>query len=156
MKRALITGSACLALAAACATVAADDAHHVTITPDQIKWAAAPPSLPPGAQSAVLYGDLSKPDPFAFRLKFLKDYHFPPHTHPKPEIVTVLSGTFHIGVGKAADKSKAKAMPAGSFFVMAPGMEHFAYADEGTIVQLNSVGPWGITYLDPNDDPRKK
>jgi quercetin dioxygenase-like cupin family protein len=40
---------------------------------------------------------------FAFRLKLPKGYHIPPHTHPKPEIVTVLSGTARLGMGTSAD-----------------------------------------------------
>ncbi len=39
---------------------------------------------------------------------------------------------------------------------MPPGMAHFAFADEDTVVQLNSTGPWGITYINPKDDPRNK
>ena len=71
-------------------------------------------------------------------------------------IVTVISGTFRLGMGEVSDASKAQALPAGSFFVMAPGMVHTAFADEDTVVQLNSTGPWGITYVNPKDDPRQK
>jgi hypothetical protein len=28
--------------------------------------------------------------------------------------------------------------------------------DEETIVQLNNIGPWEITYIDPKEDPRQK
>jgi hypothetical protein len=28
-------------------------------------------------------------------------------------------------------------------------------ADEETVVQLIATGPWGITYINPADDPRK-
>ena len=34
----------------------AGDKDHVVITPDKIKWGPAPPSLPPGAEAAVLAG----------------------------------------------------------------------------------------------------
>ncbi len=44
---------------------------------------------------------------------------------------------------------------AGSFFVMSPGMQHYVYADEETVLQLNSNGPWGLTYVNEKDDPRK-
>ena len=83
-----------------------------------IKWGAAPPSVPSGAQAAVLYGDPSKEGMFAFRLKMPKDYQIPPHTHPKTEIVTVLSGTARLGMGEKADREKAQALPAGSFFAL--------------------------------------
>jgi hypothetical protein len=37
---------------------------------------------------------------------------------------------------------------------MPVGHTHFAWTDEETVVQLHSMGPWGITYVDPADDPR--
>jgi quercetin dioxygenase-like cupin family protein len=79
-----------------------------------------------------------------------------PHSHPKPEIVTVISGTARLGTGTTADRAKATVLPAGSFFVMSPGSAHYFFADEDTVVQLNSTGPWGITYVNPKDDPRQK
>ena len=113
-------------------------------------------SIPAGAEAAVLYGDLGKEGMFAFRLKLPKDYHIAPHTHPKPEIVTVISGTARLSMGATADRTKAQALPAGSFFVMAPGMTHYFFADEDIVIQLNSTGPWGIAYVNPKDDPRQK
>lgn len=133
---------------------AADD--HKMMTPGEVKWSPGPASIPKGAEAAVLYGDPSKEGLFVLRLKFPKGYALPPHTHPKPEIVTVISGTFKIGMGDKADKSKAKLLAAGSFFGFPPGMSHFAYTDEETVVQLNSNGPWGLTYVNPKDDPRSK
>jgi quercetin dioxygenase-like cupin family protein len=144
-----------IGLAAAASTAAAQDGHRIVSAQD-IKWGPAPPSIPPGAQAAVLYGDPGKEGQFALRLKLPKGYHIPPHTHPKPEVVTVISGTFRLGMGKTADQSKGQALTAGSFFALEPGMEHFAYADEDTVVQLNSTGPWGLTYVNPKDDPRQK
>ena len=93
---------------------------------------------------------------FAFRLKVPKGYHIAPHTHPKPEIVTVLSGTARLGMGTTADHDKAQVLPADSFFALTPGSEHYFFADEETVIQLNSTGPWGINYVNPKDDPRQK
>jgi quercetin dioxygenase-like cupin family protein len=76
---------------------------HTAITPDAIKWETAPPALPPGAQAAVLYGDPSKEGVFAMRLKMPKGYQIPPHTHPRPEIVTIISGEGLLGMGEKAD-----------------------------------------------------
>jgi quercetin dioxygenase-like cupin family protein len=137
-------------------TAATQTMDHTIISPQDLKWGKAPPSIPPGAEAAILYGDPGKEGMFAFRLKLPKGYRIPPHTHPKPEIVTVISGTFRLGMGENADVSKALALPAGSFFVMTPGMVHAAFADEDTVIQLNSTGPWGITYVNPKDDPRQK
>jgi len=133
----------------------AGDGHRI-VAANEIKWSPAPPSIPPGAQAAVLYGDPSKDGMFALRLKLPKGYALAPHTHPKPEIVTVISGTFRLGMGETAERSKAQPLGAGSFFALHPGMAHFAFADEDTVIQLNSTGPWTLTYVNPNDDPRKK
>jgi hypothetical protein len=59
-------------------------------------------------------------------------------------------------MGDTADRSKAHPLGAGSFLAMPPGMAHFAFTDEETVIQLNSTGPWTLTYVNPNDDPRKK
>jgi quercetin dioxygenase-like cupin family protein len=143
-------------LIAAPAAAPAQTADHKIVTPQEVKWGAAPPSIPPGAQAAVLYGDPGKEGLFSLRLKLPKGYHIPPHTHPKPEVVTVISGTFRLGMGEKADPTQGQTLPAGSFFALSPGMAHFAYAEEDTVLQLNSTGPWGLTYVNPADDPRKK
>jgi quercetin dioxygenase-like cupin family protein len=158
MKRAsfptILAAGALAALASTAAGLAADE--HKVLTPQDVKWSPGPPSIPKGAEVAVLFGDPSKEGLFAMRLKMPNGYKVPPHSHPKPEIVTVISGTFHIGMGDKADPSKAKALPAGGFFAFPPGMNHFASVDEETVVQINSTGPWGLTYVDPKDDPRQK
>lgn len=128
--------------------------QHVMVSPSEIKWTPGPSSIPPGSQAAVLYGKPGEEGLFALRLKLPANYAIPPHTHPRPEIVTVISGTFHIGMGEKADRSKAKALPAGSFFAFEPGMAHFAFTEEETVIQLNSTGPWTLKYVDPKDDPR--
>jgi quercetin dioxygenase-like cupin family protein len=157
MKMALSTLLGSLVLLAASGTASAQLASgHATITADQVKWVPAPASIPPGAQIAVLYGDPSKEGLFAMRLKLPKGYAIAPHTHPKEEIVTIISGTFKLGMGETADASKATPLPAGSFFAFPPGMAHFASTDEETVVQINTTGPWGLTYVNPKDDPRQK
>jgi hypothetical protein len=55
-----------------------------------------------------------------------------------------------------ADPSKARGMPAGSFIALASGAPHFVSVDEKTVVQRNHIGPCVITYIDPNEDPRRK
>ncbi|MCL4765927.1 MAG: cupin domain-containing protein [Hyphomicrobiaceae bacterium] len=149
------TASAVVVALSLLAPASAQDGSRI-VTPQEIEWGAGPASLPAGAQGALLYGDPGKEGPFALRLRLPKGYAIPPHSHPMPEIVTVISGTFRLGMGETSDPSKARPLPAGSFFAMPPGMNHFASNDEETIVQLNSVGPWNITYVDPKDDPRRQ
>jgi uncharacterized RmlC-like cupin family protein len=99
---------------------------------------------------------MSEPVPFTIRLRFPANYRLPAHWHPAVERVTVLSGTFHMGMGDKLDTSKSMAVAAGSIMIMQPKTNHFAWTAEETIVQLNGTGPWGITYVNPADDPRKK
>ena len=133
-----------------------DNKEHALIQPPEVKWGAAPASVPPGAQGAVLQGDPAKPGPFTMRLKLPDGYRIPPHYHPAIEHITVLQGTFVLGMGEQVDAAKEKPLVAGSFAFMPAGMRHFARAQGETIVQLHGTGPWGITYVNPADDPRKK
>jgi quercetin dioxygenase-like cupin family protein len=134
----------------------AQEAEHIMLKPGDIKWTDAPPSMPPGAQVAVIEGDLKKAEPFTFRLKLPAKYTIAPHTHPTIEHVTVISGTFYMGAGDQLDKDKAVALTPGSFAVFQPGHSMFAWTQEETIIQVYGVGPWGINYINPGDDPRKK
>jgi len=145
----LATGTALTTLLAA----AGDTPAHTMLAPADIAWGPGPASLPPGAQAAVLYGDPKKEGLFAMRLKFPKGYRIPAHTHPKPEVITVISGAFRLTT--QLDHGPTKALTAGSFAAMQPGLVHQAGADEETVVQLNSTGPWTVTYVNPNEDPRK-
>ena len=145
-----------LAAGAAIAAVApaAAEEDHVLIPEGGFEYSAGPPSLPEGSEFAVLYGDPSAEGLFAMRLKLPDGYLISPHTHPQPEVVTVISGSFEIGMGAEPDREAAQPLAAGSFFAFPPGMAHFAYADEETVIQLNSTGPWQIEYVDEGDDPR--
>ena len=128
---------------------------HKMVMPSDLKWANVP-SLPPGAQISVIEGPMNEAVPFMIRLKFPKDYVIPAHSHPAIERVTVLSGTFHMGTGDKFDKTKTHALTAGAIGIMQPGTNHFAWTSDEVVVQLNGTGPWGIDYVNPADDPRKK
>lgn len=156
MRIASAVGAGLIVVSAASASAQPTGGTHSIMTPPQIKWGPAPPSLPAGAQAAVLYGDPAKEGMFVLRLRLPKGYKIPPHTHPKPEIVTVVSGAFHVGMGTKADAKRARRLPPGSFFAFDPGMAHYAHVQEATVVQLSSTGPWAITYVNQVDDPRRK
>lgn len=129
--------------------------HHKAISAANLKWAPVP-SLPSGAQIAVLEGSMSQPAPFTVRLKFPGNYRVPPHTHPAVERVTVLSGTFHMGMGAKFDRTATHGVGAGDMMIMQPGTPHFAWTEVETVVQLHGTGPWGITYVNAADDPRNQ
>jgi quercetin dioxygenase-like cupin family protein len=161
MSRSAVTAFALLALASPRLPGdhppggAGDDMGLSVFTPSEIKWKDGPPSLPPGAKMAVLDGDPTRTGPFVMRVKLPDGYRIPPHVHPRPERITVISGTFHVGMGDRFDPAKGREMPAGSFGTWPAGMKHFVWVKGETVVQLHGTGPWVIEYLNPADDPRK-
>jgi len=126
------------------------------VTPADLKWGEGLASLPPGTQAAVVEGNPANPGLFTLRLKLPANYKIPAHWHPADEHVTVISGTLYMGMGDTLDESKGKALSAGSFAVMPTKVNHFAFTKGETTLQIHGMGPWGITYVNPADDPRKK
>src|SRR5439155_12849387 len=108
----------------------------------EIKWQEGPASLPKGARIAVLEGNPNKEGPFVFRVKLPDGYRVPPHTHPKIERITVISGTFHIGMGDKFDAKATKVMAAGTYGYWAAGMKHFVWAKGETGFPFHGQGPW--------------
>jgi quercetin dioxygenase-like cupin family protein len=128
---------------------------HSMVTPDQLQWKDVP-ALGAGVKSALIEGPMNEAVPFMVRLKFPAGAKVPAHWHPNVEHVTVMSGTFEIGLGDKFDESKATAFPAGSVTIMQPKTTHFALFKEETILQVHGVGPWEVVYVNPDDDPRNK
>lgn len=118
-----------------------------------LKWGPAPVIFPAGAQMAVLQGDPGGTGQFTVRLKFPNGYKIPPHTHPTDENVTVISGTFRVGMGKIFDVSKTMELKAGGFVTAPAQGAHFAVAEGATIVQVHALGPFAMTYVNPADTP---
>ena len=126
-------------------------------TPDQVKFGPAPPFLPPGAQLAVLEGDpMASSGDFTIRLKMPDGYQIAPHTHPRRENVTVLSGTLKVGMGDKFDAGKMTSFGAGSFAYLDPSMHHYAGASGETVIQIHGMSPVKFNYINPADDPTPK
>ena len=112
MKIALPTLISVVALAGIASTAPAGTMEgHSIVPPQEIKWGPAPTVLPPGAEAAVLFGDPSKDGLFVLRLKLPEGYRVPPHTHPVDEVITVISGTFSMGMGETADQARPSPCP---------------------------------------------
>jgi len=146
MRTLLVVASLALGLSPAVAQQAA----HTMVNAEEVQWKNAPPILP-GAQMSILYGDPAKKGMFVMRLKFPANYRVPPHTHPVDEIVTVISGEFNIGMGRKFDKAQTKPYTAGGLVAMPPGMEHFVYTDQETVIQISTRGPWALNFVNPDD-----
>jgi hypothetical protein len=140
-------------------TIAAFPGSHDknAFTPETIPWGPPPPFVAPGAQLAVIEGDPGAPSgDYTVRLKMPDGYRIAPHWHPLRENVTVISGTFKVGMGDTFDKDKMASFPPGSFAFLDPDMHHFAMADGEVIVQVHGNAPLRFNYVNPADDPSKK
>src|SRR6266850_2362305 len=149
----MLRGSAIVLALFATSAWAQHAGHHQAVNAADLKWSEVP-SLPKGAQIAVIEGPMSQAVPFTVRLKFPANYAIPPHTHPAVERVTVLTGTFHMGMGEKFNRSATHPVAAGDMMIMQPGSAHYAWTEGEVIVPLNGTGPWGVTYINTADDPR--
>lgn len=123
---------------------------------DELEWRDGPESLPDGAEFVLLEGDPSRAAPFTMRIKLPAGYEIPPHWHPVTERITVIEGALHLGMGETFSRGEAEALPQGAFAFMPPAMRHFAFTEGETVIQLNSIGPWDIIYINADDDPRRQ
>jgi quercetin dioxygenase-like cupin family protein len=142
-------------IALAGSALAQDAMMGIVVKPDALTWQDSP-ALPKGAQFATIVGDPTKAEMVVQRVKFPSNYQIPPHTHPFVEIATVISGTFGTGEGEKLEK-KGETLKAGSLYTHPAKHPHFAWTgNEEAIVQIQYIGPAGIDYLNPADDPRKR
>jgi hypothetical protein len=131
--------------------------HENTFTPDTVMWGPAPPFLAPGAQLAVIEGDpTASSGDYTVRVKMPDGFRIEPHWHPLRENVTVISGTFKVGMGDTFNKDAMATFPAGSFAFLDPNMHHYAMASGEVVVQIHGMSPVQFNYINPQDDPSKK
>ena len=128
---------------------------HVLVPADKVQWGPAPPALPAGAEIAVLEGNPSEKGPVTLRLRFPANYNIPAHWHSMTERLTVLSGTFHVGMGDKLDRHASQTLEPGGFVSLPASMRHFAWTTAPTVVQINLEGPFDIVYVNPADNPQK-
>lgn len=128
---------------------------HVMLQGEEVKWGPAPPVLNKGAQASVLSGDPGKPGPFVIRLKLPAGYKVAPHWHPTDEHVTVLAGSFSLGMGDTFDEKATKALAPGGYALLPAQMHHFAWTRDGATIQVHGIGPFVLNYVNPADDPSK-
>lgn len=151
----IVLGFLVMMLFAALQLHAQQQPAHTVSMPETLKWV-EPPVLP-GARLAVVQGDPSMAGPFVYRIKMPPAYKIPPHTHKASENVTVLAGSFSIGVGEKFDPQSGHELPVGGFVSIPPQHPHFAWTGaQETVVQVHGVGPTDLIFVDPADDPRRK
>ena len=125
-----------------------------SILPEDMVWQPFP-AFPPSARLAVLVGSPAEAGPYLIRVKVPAGVKLMPHKHPEDRLYTVMSGIFYIGLGEEFDADRMQAYPPGSIIVLPGETWHFHWAKSGEYVtQVSAIGPLGLEYLNPGDDPR--
>jgi quercetin dioxygenase-like cupin family protein len=125
-----------------------------SILPEEIVWKPFP-AFSPQVRLALVVGHPWEPGPYVIRVKAPGGTKLMPHRHPEDRIYTVMSGVFYIGLGEVFDGDKVEAYPPGSVIVLPDDTRHFHWAKSGEYVtQVTAIGPLGLVYHDPHDDPR--
>jgi hypothetical protein len=125
-----------------------------SVLSEDIDWKPFP-AFPPSVRLAVVVGQPSEPGPYTIRVKVPHDVKLMPHRHPEDRVYTVISGVFYIGLGDRFDAEKLQAFPPGSVVVLPGDTAHFHWAKSSEYVtQVSAIGPLGLDYLNPKDDPR--
>jgi quercetin dioxygenase-like cupin family protein len=128
---------------------------QVPATPTSLRWAVAPPLLPPGAMIAVVSGDPTGPGQSTIQLLMPDGYRMPPHFHPTDERVEVKQGTLLVGMGDRLDAGKTMALATGDTIVAPAGFHHYSIAKGTTVVSVRFIGPYTITYVHSYQAPRQ-
>ena len=148
---ALLLFSFFVVFSASAADMAAPD--HVIVTLADAKWQ---PSDFPGISMAVVQGDPSKAgEPFTILFKAGPGFKFAPHFHPTDENVFILAGKMGLAMGDKFDNAGAEA-GVGTYARVAKDAHHYAWSKEGVTFAVSAIGPFGITFVNPKDDPRVK
>ena len=123
------------------------EAHKIVHFGD-LKWT----PIIKGCDVASVDGDMNaEGTPFVLRLRCADGSKIPAHWHPTDENVTVLKGTFLVGMGETFDESKMQTMNVGNFVSMPKEMRHFAMSKGETIVQVHGAGPFKVNWVNPSD-----
>jgi quercetin dioxygenase-like cupin family protein len=124
------------------------------IMSEDIEWKSFP-AFPPTVRLAVVVGEPSDEGPYVIRVKVPRDVKLMPHTHPEDRVYTVISGIFYIGLGNRFDAEKLQAYPPGTVIILPGNTPHFHWSRSGEYVtQVSALGPLGLDYVNPKDDPR--
>lgn len=125
----------------------------IFIEPDQLNWGEIPAF--PGALCAILTGNPSKEGFYLLRLKLPANYKVAPNWQTKTIFVTVISGSYHIGVGDKFDLQQGKTLGTLSSVVIPSKSHLYFWTTQEAVLQIHGLGPWDIHFIDPAQDPRK-
>jgi len=145
---AVLVGIAALAVAASSQEKKEGTEAHKIVHFGDLKWT----SIIKGCELAPVSGDMNaEGTPFVLRIRCADGTKIPAHWHPTDENVTVMKGTFLVGMGETFDESKLQTMNVGNFVAVPKEMRHFASCKGETIVQVHAMGPFKVNWVNPSE-----
>jgi quercetin dioxygenase-like cupin family protein len=124
------------------------------ILSEDVEWKPFP-AFPPPVRLAVIVGQPSESGPYTIRVRVPRGVKLMPHRHPEDRVYTIMAGVFYIGLGDQFDAGSLQAYPPGSVIVLPGNTSHFHWAKSSEYVaQVTAIGPLGLEYINPKDDPR--
>lgn len=131
------------------ASSAATAPQPTIVTPANVKWIAGT-GAEKGTYYASLYGDPRKAGAqYTYLLKVPAGMKLAPHVHAVLEQVSIVSGTFAVGVGRTWDSKKMVVLGPGSFAAIPANVPHYAMAKTTTVLEIHGIGPETMTMLKP-------
>ena len=145
---ACLSAAALLGMASLSREEKSETPGHGIIRSADLKWT----PIMKGCELAPVNGDpAAEGTEFVLRLKCAAGTKIPVHWHPTDENVTVLQGTFQVGMGERFDASKLESMTPENFASVPKEMRHFALSKTATIVQVNGIGPFKVNWVNPSE-----
>ena len=140
----------------------AGDLQPARVTAEEIPWPGGSSrvegtAMRTGLQTLVVAGNAKGDGLYTMMFSLPANTKIPPHSHPDVRSCFVLSGTWYFAYGDARDEAQLKALPPGSHYTEPAGTNHFAETrSEPVIAECTAIGPTGTTFVNPEDDPRRR
>ena len=134
MKGAFRFALALFALAAA--TAPAEGLDHDTLQYTKVEDIPWVDSAAGTSAQAKIYGDPSKPGPYAYFNKWKAGNMSRPHFHPNDRHIVVLKGTWWVGTGERFDPDGTVPLPAGTYVLHTGKHIHYDGAKEGDVILM--------------------
>jgi quercetin dioxygenase-like cupin family protein len=115
------------------------------VLPGDLKWQ----SGGAGTSYADVLGNPDIPGLYMFFSKGPDGAILQPHWHSRDENVTVLSGTFMVGIGDNYDEHALQAIPAGGYILIPGNIHHFCKIKGETVWEIFGEGPFTYNEVKP-------
>jgi hypothetical protein len=86
---------------------------------------------------------------YVIRIHSEMGYIIMSHTHPEEEHITVVKGSWALGMGDRFNPDALETMEVGTYGLVAKKMAHFGFSMTEAIVQVHGIGPFTTTWITP-------